>query len=290
MFAEFNRDKAKYETGMIIGYSMTILAFILFIPVSVGVGPGAFFFIGVPFLGGALYAGYNNKKIKEISTRFKEQYVKQELKKVFPNSTYYPSSGFTEQQVIDSKLLFNRDRFYSEDMIIGEFEGVRFLCSDVKQQEVRKSGKHTHVVTVFQGRFYEFDFPKEFMYNLLLIQPGNFRPFESYNKIKMESIQFNSELKVYAMDDHEAFYILTPQFMEKLLVLDRKYQDKISFSFLNNKLFIAIDTRKDYFDIQPFHTVDQSLVNSYMEEFMDIQKFITILNLNTTIFKKDLYR
>lgn len=286
MFDKLNQEKAKYERGIILGIGTTIISFILFIPfVSTG-GMGAFFIIAIPFMGGTIYAGAMSKKIKQISNTFKQKYVTEELLKVFPDSKYRYDFGFSEEEVIASKLLRNQDRFHSEDMIYGRFDDVNFRCSDVKQQDVRQSGKHTTVVTVFQGRFYEFDFPKEFMYNLLLIQPYHYRPFENFNKIKLESIEFNSELKVYAKNDHEAFYILTPHFMERLLVLDRKYNDKISFSFINHKLYIAIDTRKDYFDIKAFQPISRTLIDEYQTEFNDIKEFITLLRLNTTIFKK----
>ncbi len=102
----------------------------------------------------------------------------------------------------------------------------------------------------------------------------------------MESIHFNSELKVYAKNDHEAFYILTPHFMEQLLVLDKKYRDKISFSFIYNKLYIAIDNRVDNFDIKSFTLIDQSFLNSYTREFQDMKGFITKLKLNSHLFKQ----
>jgi len=286
MFDELNKEKAKYEKGIILGIGISIIAFILFIPIGTLFGPLVIFPVGIPFLGGVLFAGKMSKKVKGISNEFKQKYVTKELLKVFPDSKYRYDYGFSQDEVIASKLLHKQDRYYSEDLIYGSFDGVKFCCSDVKQQDVRSNGKSTTVVTVFQGRFYEFDFPKEFMYNLLLIQPFNFRPFESYNKIKMESIQFNSELKVYAKNDHEAFYILTPHFMEQLLVLDRKYNDKISFSFINSKLYIAIDSRKDYFDIKPFKPISKSLIEEYKNEFDEIKDFILTLRLNRTLFKK----
>ena len=101
----------------------------------------------------------------------------------------------------------------------------------------------------------------------------------------MESITFNSELKVYAKDEHEAFYILTPHFMEKLLELDRKYYDKITFSFLDNKLYIAVDNRVDNFDIKAFTEVNKKFVQSYVDEFEDMKEFITMLNLTSRMFK-----
>jgi hypothetical protein len=285
MFDKINKEKEKYEKNIIIGGVITALAFILFLPLVASLGPSGFIIIVIPFFGGAIYMGQNSRKIKLISSKFKGKFVEEELKKVFPDSIYKQYDGFTEKEVVESGLLFNRDRFYSEDMISGNFESVNFRCSDVKQQEVRKTKNSTRVVTVFQGRFYEFDFHKPFKHDLLLLQPMNFRPFSDFHKVNTENINFNSELKVYARNELEAFYILTPDFMEKVRELDDKYLDKISFAFKNNKLYIAVDTRKDYFDFKAFKKVDESLISSYKEEFEDIKAFIFTLNLNSTLFK-----
>lgn len=285
MFDKINQEKAIYERKMKIGLTISAIAFILFIPAGAAAGPLGGFLMMIPFMGGAIYSGKQSKKIKEISVNFKKEYLEKELVKFFPYSEYKPHDGFKEKEVVYSNLLFERDRYYSEDLIIGSFEGVNFRCSDVKQEDVRRSGKTTRVVTVFHGRFYEFDFHKSFKHDLLLLQPFNFRPFSGFNKVETESIEFNSELKIYAKDDHEAFFILTPDFMEKIRYLDEKYLDKISFSFKDNKLFIAIDSRKDYFDIKTYKKVDESLIREYQEEFQDIRDFITVLNLNSTLFK-----
>lgn len=285
MFDELNKEKSKYEKQMVLGFVFVGVAFIFYLPLAVALGPIAFFLIAIPFLGGGFYAGKYQKKIKELSNRFKSEYVVKEMKKIFPDSTYQYNRGFSEAEVVESRLLFHQDRYRSEDLITGKFDGVSFKCSDVEQKDVRRSGKHTTVVTVFAGRFYEFDFPKPFMYNLLLLQPYSFRPFSGMQKIKTESIQFNSELKVYAENDHEAFYILTPQLMERLLYMDSKYNDKITFSFLDNKLFIAIDSRTDSFDIKAFKNIDSSIFKEYQEQLNDIKEFIKVLQLDTKLFK-----
>ena len=277
-FDDVNRKKKKYEIGIILGGTVSVIAFLLFL------GQIPFFSI-IGFLGGGLIAGYCVSQIKKISGEFKKTYVQAELEKVFPGSKFYYDRGFAEEEVVHSNLLKKQDRYKSEDMIEGSFDGVRFRSCDIHQQDVRSNGKHTTIVTVFQGRFYEFDFNKVFKYNLLLLQKGQFRPFEGFNKVKMESIAFNSELKVYAKDEHEAFYILTPHFMEKLIELDRKYFDKITFSFLDNKLYIAVDNRVDNFDIKAFTVVNQTFLKTYVEEFEDMKEFITMLNLTSRMFK-----
>ncbi|MGD9909094.1 MAG: DUF3137 domain-containing protein [Candidatus Izemoplasmatales bacterium] len=287
MFDQINEKKSRLESKLVFAFVIIGIAFICYIPLGVSIGPSAFFLVGIPFLGGGIYAGYISKQIKKLSNSFKSIYVKEELEKVLPGSQYDALKGFDESEVLGSKLRKKSDRYHSEDLITGTYEDVRFRSADVHQQDVHSNGKTTTVVTVFQGRIYEFDFPKPFYYNLLVLQPMQFRPFEGYDKIKLESIEFNSNLKVYAKDDHEAFYILTPQFMEKLLKLDREYSDKITFSFLDRKLFIAINSRIDYFDIKPFKPVSQELVNSYKEEFEAMISFIKDLKLNEHLFREN---
>lgn len=284
MYKEINEKKKVFENRIIIGYIMTGIAFVSYIPLGIAIGPAAFILIAIPFLGGGLYANHNHKKIKAMSNEFKQVYVKQELEKIFPDSQYYYDKGFSENEVVDSGLRSKCDRYASEDLIVGSFDDVHFRCSDVVQKDVRSTGKTTTVVTVFQGRFYLFDFPKRFRHNLLLLQPMQFRPFSGFTKVKMESMEFNSSLKVYARDEHEAFYILTPQLMERLIYMDQKYASKITFSFLDKKLYIAIDSRTDSFDIKAFKEVNSSILSEYREELNDIKAFIEVLQLNERLF------
>jgi hypothetical protein len=284
MFERINQEKTKYEASIKLGYTITILAFILYIPLGVSIGFIAFFIVGIPFIGGGIIVGRNYKLLKKLSNEFKEKYLSIEVQKAFPGSEYYYNRGFSETEVIESGLLFKQDRYHSEDLISGNFEGVSFKSSDVKQEDVRSDGERTTVVTIFHGRFYEFDFPKTFKSNLLLVQPRNFRSKNQYTRIKTESLEFNSELKIYAKNEYEAFYILTPNFMERLLYLDKLYRDKISFSFKNNRLYIAIDTREDHFDIKPFKKVDENIFKKYRKEMMDIKDFVKVLQLDETLF------
>lgn len=285
MFDKLNQEKAKYERNIRLGSLSTIVGFVLYLPLATAFGIGAFFIILIPFLGGAIFAGKYRNKVKQLSVEFKRKYIPEGMKTIIPDGEYHYDGGFTEEEVVRSGLLRNQDRFDSEDMFVGTHKGVRFKTSDVVQKDVRRSGKHTRVVTVFKGRFYRFDFPKKFKYNLQLLQPYNYRPFSGLKRVETESIHFNSEMKIYAQSEHEAFYILTPHFMEKLMYFDRKYSDKISFSFLNNKLYIAIDSRIDTFDIKPFKTIDESIFRQYKNDIEEILELIEVLKLEEELFK-----
>ena len=83
MFEKINQEKAIYERKSKIGLTITVIAFILFIPVGLSAGPIGAFLMMIPFMGGAIYSGNQSKKIKEISVDFKKEYLTKELIKYF---------------------------------------------------------------------------------------------------------------------------------------------------------------------------------------------------------------
>lgn len=287
MFDQLNRDKAQYESAAKCGFIISGISFVLFLPLSVGIPILGTLLTMVGFMGGFIYGTIQINKVKLLSQNFKDKYLVNELKKILPDCTYRADGGFTEQEVIRSGILRNEDRFYSEDLIIGTIKEVAFKSSDVKQVDVRRHDGKTTTTTVFHGRVYRFDFPKPFKDNVMIIQPSFFEGiFKSYRKVEMESIQFNSELSVYSENHHEAFYVLTPHMMERILYLDRKYKDHIRFSFKNELLYISIDTRVDTFDLKAFKVVDERIFTDYQNEFNDMKEFVEILQLDNTIFKQ----
>ena len=283
---EMNKRKEKWDLLRMIAYFALIVGGIaVFIgrdQTSGGVGLLTF---GMIFLlPGALLLFISNNKIKEISNEFKETFVKKEIEKRIPNSSFHINEGIHSKVVDASNLIKLQDQYKTEDLIKGKIDNVDFRCADVHVIDIRRSGKTTTRVTTFQGRFYEFEFFKRFKSNVFLLQPGQYRPFSAFQKVKLESMQFNSEFKIYTDNEHDVFYLLTPHLMEKLLKLDQKYHDKIGFSFKNSKLYIAIDNREDTFDVTHMGDITQAHIDQAILEIENIIEFVEFLNLTTTIF------
>ncbi|QVK17453.1 DUF3137 domain-containing protein [Mycoplasmatota bacterium] len=280
----FTQKKLLYELISVIGYIIIGISFFLWIPLGTSSGGKAIPILLIGIIGGGIISGISTKYFKNLSNEFKSKYLPAEIKKIYPNCIYNVTKGFTKEEIYHSKVLRQQDRYHSEDFMSGEFEGVQFESADVNLQDVRSNGKSTTVVTVFLGRVYKFEFNKPFKSNILINQPSFFYHLFGWNRIKTESKKFNSELSIYSDNEHDAFYILTPHFMERLLVLDRKYHDKISFSFINNQLYIAINTNRDTFDLKMFHPLDLSILQEYRNELNDIKEFVYQLNLDKTLF------
>lgn len=280
---EMNKRKKYWDGFKILALFLTIGGFFIAYTSSQS-GSGAAIFGFIAIVPGLILLWISTSKIKEISNEFKNTYVKREIEKRIPNSTFTITSGIDSSVVRNSNLVKLQDRYATEDLLEGKIENVDFRCADVHIQDVRGSGKNRRVVTTFKGRFYEFEFFKRFKSNVFLLQPGQYRPFSNFEKVKLESIKFNSEFKIYTNNEHDVFYLLTPHLMEKLLVLDRKYQDKIGFSFLNSKLYISIDNREDTFDVTGLGEITQSDIDKAILEIENIMEFVEFLNLTSTLF------
>ncbi|HRX92186.1 MAG TPA: DUF3137 domain-containing protein [Candidatus Izemoplasmatales bacterium] len=276
---EAKRLKAHYEKMAIAGYIIGGVGFILYLPVGASGGIGAALLMMGFFAGGFLLAGTAHARFKKISSSFKEKYMPSLIEKVLPGTQYYPESGFAWEDVASMRFLKKSDRYHSEDYLIGTYKNIRFESADCKLQDVHSNGKTTTVVTVFLGRVYRYEFPKNFPTELLLIQPGLGKKwgFGSYETIKTESIDFNKEFLTFARDELKAFEMLLPQFMEKLLELDRKYNDKIAVSFVGNTLNVAINNNIDTLEIRLFHPLDETVFNEFESEIGDVKSLLDSL-------------
>ena len=184
-----------------------------------------------------------------VSKKYKEQYkkifVEGPLNKNFQYVIYDWKSGFTKEAVRSFGLTAIGNRFNSEDYIRAVFDGVPFEMSDVTVQDVRSTGKSTYTVTYFKGRMMVFDFPEKPVGSVQIFTDnfkyrgkpfGNMRP----QKVEMEGVNFNRKFDVTALSPHDAFYLLTPQFMEKLNILASGYVS-MGIHFCGNKVFVGFN-------------------------------------------------
>lgn len=68
-------------------------------------------------------------------------------------------------------------------------------------------------------------------------------------RVNLEDVVFSKKWKVYAEDQVEARYVLTPALMERMLAVKRLFHgNRLDFSFWGNNLLIAVHTNKDMFE------------------------------------------
>ncbi len=165
----------------------------------------------------------------KFNLSFKSKYVLQVINAVegFEKLKYVPKGGFTWDDVRNAAAVNCGDKRYydSEDLLMGEYENIRFQISDVCTRKMVRMSKKNRVEEIFSGQMIcldQFDdkkksnghvqiFEKKFMSNMI--------GWKAENEIHTENEVFNSRFSVFAHDEHNAYYILTRSVWKKSCIL-----------------------------------------------------------------------
>ncbi len=278
---EINQKKQAYESLSIIGITLLILGIIIGMAMSQNSNEGLTIVIVMMIaISGFLILLYASYKFTKLKKYFKNQFVKDTFEKEFPHLTYTPNKGFDEDEVFDSGVLQKATKYTSEDYIEGSVSGYPFESADVHIQQLVSTGKSAHYVTVFQGRFYKIHMQKEFPANVYILPKtyNYFKLIQSYKNFDTESIEFSKAYKVYSSDHLEALKIVKPVVMDRLLSFKDDDVKKLMFGFIGSTLYMAIDNRKDNFDIKLFSDIDVDIkmnIESEMALTSDLIELVT---------------
>ncbi len=292
-YAEINTLKHAAERLVKIGGLIAILG-------------GIFAFLGslfgesmafVPILGfvvlfaGLIISGIGSSRFRAVSLRFKNEFLIGIIKEVLPNCTFNPEQGLSLADIDATEFLKHPDRFHTEDMLTGQLEEVSFISSDVRLEERHvqhtKNGTRVYYVTYFLGRVFEFTFNKPFDGYLQVLESGSPRVNRGFKKVDLESVDFNKKFRTYSTNELSAFYVLTPDIMERIMTLEKTHPGRIGFSFIGDRLFIAINNNQDTFDLKMFRKLDDSIIEESRKDLHVIKDIIMTLKLNTRIFKSN---
>ncbi len=239
--------------------------------------------------------GDEGEQLNKLYSKIKEEVVLKSLKKYFTNVTYNSKKGFSDSFICEEGLLSTGDRYSSNDSISGTYNNINFCQSDIhieveKKEEDEDGNVRTYYETIFAGRWMIFDFNKKFKSNLI-VESGAFPNLvygKKYVNIETEDVEFNNMFEVYAEDDHEAFYILTPNFMEKLKNIYEKLQNyEIRLLFNGNKLHIGLNGSDDAFEFSELEEISEEKLKTTMEsDIRLIIDFIDELDLTNDLFKR----
>lgn len=226
--------------------------------------------------------------IREYSKRYKETFVETELQKSFDNLIYRPFEGLNQLVISSTGMMRRGNSYESNDYIEADYNGVHFAQADVLIE--RRSSKTKD--TIFKGRYMLFDFNKNFKTNMQIIQRGfvsathpNYNSQVKFVEVSVENEAFNNMFCIRAQSEHDAYYILTPHFMEKMMRVTNEIGRRVMFCFVNNQLHVAIFTGKDSFEHSTLHKIDpQKEKEDVIKDIKLITAFVDDLNLDRKLF------
>jgi len=235
-------------------------------------------------------------KQRKYRSLYKDFYVRHSINQVFTDANYDPNKGISYDTIASTKMLNMGDRFESSDYVSGKYKNVPFELSDVHIQEmiVVSNGKTTTTTytTIFKGRWMIFDFNKTFKSNIRVAAKnffgGRSTIFSKLQRVKMESEEFNKKFYVFGDNEHDVFYILTPQLMEKIEELSDSIGGRVMLCFINNKLHVASNNGRDYFEPNSIFSnkTDEDIIGQINNEIRQITMFVDKLDIDTDIFKE----
>lgn len=234
------------------------------------------------------------KDKREFKVAYKKYFVISIFNNLVESVKFDLSNGISEDKISNTQMMVMGDEFYSNDYVSGIYKGVNFEYSDICiRDKWRDSDGDTHYVTLFKGQWFIFDYNKNFKSNFQVCEKKfknskleNLINMFKYNKVEFEDIEFNKMFNVYAQNDLDAFYVLTPSMLENIKEINKKIYGELLFCFIDNKLHIGLSNDKDSFEASIFKKINENDEKKKVEiEIKTILNFIDILNLDNTLFK-----
>jgi hypothetical protein len=222
------------------------------------------------------------KTKKRMKALYKETFVRQMLQEHFQDVYYNWEQGMEQELIKNSGVCKLGNRYSSEDYISAVYRGIRFQQADVTIQYHTSSGKSSHTTTYFQGRMFCFQYPGKWsdavqIHSKEFIYAGTPASGVQRSALKLESVNFNKQFTVRAMMQHDAFYILTPQMMERIAALKQRY-GSITMTFAHGYLMVGLNSKMDAFDANMRKPIDYQTEKMRMrDDVRVIEELIQIL-------------
>ena len=279
---KLNKSRTQTFIASLISGSIVVIAFF-----SMFIEPmGAF---GL-FIIGTFAVGFTTSTfLKQYKKEYKSYIVSDVLNKLFDVECYNPTEGFSKDFVSSTHLIPVGNRYTSDDYVKAKYKGIEFERSDVCMQNVQSTGKSTTTVTYFQGSWSIFPFNKNISTFLTVKEkqflsnskPGGlFTDAPKTTKVLFEDIDFNEKFVVFAENEHDAFYVLTPHFIEKIKEIEPKFEGRLILGFVDHKLHVLLYNYKNILEPSLSKNIteqDYLKIENDLQEVIDIMKAFELI-------------
>lgn len=257
-------------------------------------------------IAGVVYYFRYGKRLKEKKDKYKSQVVGRMISFIDPSLSYDHARCINQGLYHQSKL-FPQDinKYKGDDLVSGMVGKTKItFCELLTQKETTtrdKDGKTSKsVTTIFRGIFFMADFNKKFIGETFVLPDvaesflGSFGTmFQKMNMtrpqlVKLEDVEFEKEFAIYGTDQTEARYILSPALMSRIMAFRKQTKKRISVSFIDSQIFIAIPLSENMFEAPLFSSmINYNKVAEYYNYLALCVGIVEILDLNTRIWTKE---
>jgi hypothetical protein len=253
-----------------------------------------------PFIGAfAIVAFYTFRQQRQLAKTYKQIVVGRVVGALGQGLTYAPESRFTKQDFLDMDLFLKRcEQWHAEDEIAGRKSAVGFSILEAKATRTEGSGKNRRTVTIFKGLIVRLDFNKYFQGHTVVVPNsesqilgglfGESGSRRSKELCRLENVEFEEVFSVYATDQQEARYILTPKLMELIMRARLTLASDLRLSFHDNSVFLTIPQSVNRFEVKLFggKITPEVAVGELAEVVKLAEQLVDTLDLETRIWTR----
>ena len=213
---------------------------------------------------------------------YKNYVIRKAIEGEVQELVYEPHFGIPQSVYKDLNAIINGNRYHTEDLITGKYHDVYFAQSDL----VVEYKDDDSSMTYFKGRWIGFNYPKQFQGTVIIKDKKFFygAKRKKLSDIQLENPLFNKMFTVKSSDMHLAYYLLTPQIMERLMYLKQNAKGTIVACFKDGILHIFINNGQDSFEPNLRKINLMSDIQKFKYDFSLVSGIAAILNINDNIY------
>ncbi len=243
-----------------------------------------------------LYSMFHSDKIKKnilklLKPHFKNGVIRKLLNYFYNDVRYIPRQRINIK-LLQKSLLFKKKIYNNTG---DDYTECRIGNTYISFSEVQTYSKSE--TYFFNGVFIAVKFNKSFKSKTIVtpnsslsdikrIKLNIFGAMEKASKVILEDSIFNKEFDVISEDQVESRYLLSTSLMQRLIDYKLKVNKKVSFSFIDNWVYVAIPTKVDLFEASIIKPItDKEFIKSSYDYFQLLTGLVEDLDLNTKIWK-----
>ena len=217
-------------------------------------------------------------RVLEFNYAYKGTIVSNFLNNNFDNLMYDPNKGIDYDIIKNLNIIRTGTKFRASDYLKATYKNITFEFCEINIED-DSNGEST--ATLFQGQWFIFELNKCIKSNVHIFDKEIFWAKakketddinQVFQKVEVEDIDFNQIFDVYAQIEQEAFYLLTPTFIEKIKEINKKTEGRLLFGISGNKIHVGILNHNNLFEPNIFKKTD---INKEKEIIFNQIQFIT---------------
>jgi hypothetical protein len=262
-----------YKQGLIYTAIPAVAAIACLVMAGVG---GMGYLIGAIIFAILIFVVYwfvASKHLRDFKNEFKSTVLEQFVQLMYPEVNYQ-GNGYISQSEFNQSQLFSKwaNRYKGEDYFQGYVAGAAFQMSELNVQHRSRShssngGSRSSTSTIFDGFFVVMELEQSNYAETYILPDVAENVFGGLGKMLQKSIgsffskgqmvyldehpEFEKQFAVYSTDEALALKLLKPPLLEAIGELRNKWNARPRVSFIGNKVYVAIQTRRNLFKINP---------------------------------------